>query len=224
MKAMILAAGRGQRLRPLTDTTPKPLIRVAGTPLIEYHLQRLAQAGVQDVVINLGYLGDQIAAHLGNGERFDLQLQYSQEGNPPLETGGGIKAALPLLGEQPFLLINADVYTDFDFADLLQAGLAGADLAQLVLVPNPPQHLEGDFALQEGRVLTRGALRHTYAGIAVLHPALVANVSQARFALAPYLREAMQAGRVAGQLHCGQWNDVGTAQRLQQLEQQLAGS
>lgn len=217
MKAFILAAGRGERMRPLTDHTPKPLLAVRGKPLIEWHLEKLAAAGVREVVINLGWLGERIPAQLGDGSRFGLSLAYSDEGWPALETGGGIHRALPLLGDQPFLLVNGDVFTDLDFAALIARGLAHGELAHLVLVDNPVQHPEGDFGLSEGRI-TELAPRLTYSGIALLHPALFEGCKPGAFALAPLLRRAIATARVSGEHHAGLWSDVGTVERLQALQ------
>ena len=217
MKAFILAAGRGERMRPLTDHTPKPLLAVRGKPLIEWHLEKLAAAAVREVVINLGWLGESIPAHLGDGTRFGLSLSYSHEGWPALETGGGIHRALPLLGSEAFLLVNGDVFTDLDFAPLLARGLTHDDLAHLLLVDNPVQHPQGDFGLSGGRI-NELAPRLTYSGIALLHPELFAGCEPGAFALAPLLRRAIAAGRVSGAHHAGQWSDVGTAERLQALQ------
>ena len=217
MKAFILAAGRGERLRPHTDHTPKPLLSVRGKPLIDWHLQQLVAAGVREVVVNLGWLGERLRKHLGDGSRYGLAITYSEEGWPALETGGGLHRALPLLGAEPFLLVNGDVFTDCAFAPLIASGLDGADLARLVLVPNPPQHPAGDFALVEGRVLD-AAPRLTYSGIAVLHPALFAGCAPGAFPLAPLLKRAMAQQQVAGLLHAGQWSDVGTPERWQALQ------
>jgi len=214
MKAMILAAGRGERMRPLTDLTPKPLLEVRGKPLIHWHLERLAAGGVQEVVINLSWLGDRIRAALGDGTRWGLRIRYSEEGPVPLETGGGIFRALPLLGAAPFLLVNGDAYSDFDYARLRLP--AGRD-AHLVLVPNPPQHPRGDFALRDGLICEDGAPRHTYAGIGVYSPELFAGCSDGRFPLLPLLRRAIAAGRLGGELYGGVWHDVGTVERLDEL-------
>lgn len=213
MKAFVLAAGRGERMRPLTDRQPKPLLPVAGKPLIEWHLEKLAAAGVREVVVNLGWLGAQIPAALGDGSRLGLRLSYSDEGWPALETGGGIFRALPLLGEAPFLLVNGDVWTDYDFAPLLARGLVGTELAHLLLVPNPPQHPRGDFSLCEGQV-GEAEPRFTYSGIALLHPQLFEGCADGAFPLAPLLRRAMAQGRVSGALYPGQWSDIGTPERL----------
>ncbi|MDH0301427.1 MULTISPECIES: N-acetylmuramate alpha-1-phosphate uridylyltransferase MurU [unclassified Pseudomonas] len=216
MKAMILAAGKGERMRPLTLHTPKPLVLAAGKPLIEYHLEALARAGVTEVVINHAWLGQQIEDHLGDGRRFGLSIRYSAEGEP-LETGGGIFKALPLLGDAPFLLVNGDVWTDYDFSRLCQP-LQG--LAHLVLVDNPGHHDRGDFRLIDGQVsdgdTAPGTL--TFSGISVLHPALFEGCQPGAFKLAPLLRKAMAEGRVSGEHYRGHWIDVGTLERLADVE------
>ncbi|WP_271410390.1 N-acetylmuramate alpha-1-phosphate uridylyltransferase MurU [Pseudomonas sp. Q1-7] len=220
MKAMILAAGKGERMRPLTLHTPKPLVRAAGTPLIEFHLRALARAGFSELVINHAWLGQQIEDYLGDGARFGLSIRYSAEGEP-LETGGGIFRALPLLGDEPFLVVNGDVWTDFDFSRLRQP-LAG--LAHLVLVDNPTHHPHGDFHLADGRVSDahKGEPCLTYSGIAVLHPRLFEGCEAGAFKLAPLLRQAMAAGQVSGEHHAGRWVDVGTHERLADVERLLA--
>ena len=217
MKAFILAAGRGERMRPLTDHTPKPLLAVRGRPLIEWHLDRLVAAGVRDVVINTGWLGERIERHLGSGARQGLAIAWSHEGWPALETGGGIHHALPLLGAAPFLLVNGDVFTDLDFAPLIHRGLTAQEQAHLVLVPNPPQHPRGDFGLVDGQVVDAEP-RLTYSGIALLSPALFAGCAPGAFPLAPLLKAAMALGRVSGVRHDGQWSDVGTPERLAALQ------
>lgn len=221
MKALILAAGRGERLRPLTDTTPKPLLRAGGKPLIEYHLQRLAEAGLRDIVINLAYLGTQIEQALGDGQRWGLRIRYSREGAKALETGGGIRHALPLLGPGPFLVVNGDVYTDYPFSRLLQQPMHARDLAHLVLVPNPPQHPQGDFQLSGGRVSEGDGPRLTYSGIGLYRAALVAGVAENAFPLAPLLCQAMRDERVAGEAYAGVWRDIGTPERLAELDRDL---
>jgi len=220
MKAMLLAAGRGERMRPLTDHCPKPLLEVAGKPLIVWHLQRLAAAGFREIVINLSWLGEQIAATLGDGARHGVAIEYSREPWPALETGGGIFNALPLLGPAPFLLVNSDVFCDVDFGALR---LAPQDLGQLVLVPNPPHHPQGDFHLLAGRVVEQGGERLTYAGIAVFRPEFFAGAAAGRFPLLPWLVRARDAGRLGGQHHAGSWLDVGTPERLARLDAELAG-
>ncbi|HLA31852.1 MAG TPA: nucleotidyltransferase family protein [Pseudomonas sp.] len=220
MKAMILAAGKGERLRPLTLHTPKPLVQAAGVPLIEYHVRALAAAGFRELVINHAWLGQQIEDYLGDGTRFGLGIAYSAEGEP-LETGGGIFQALQLLGDQPFLLVNGDIFTDYPFAELRRP-LDG--LAHLVLVDNPGHHARGDFCLREGRVqdAQAGQASLTYSGIAVLSPALFAGCAAGAFKLAPLLRQAIASGRVSGERFAGCWVDVGTHERLAEVERLLA--
>ncbi|WLG96352.1 N-acetylmuramate alpha-1-phosphate uridylyltransferase MurU [Pseudomonas sp. FP198] len=222
MKAMILAAGKGERMRPLTLTTPKPLIRVGGIPLIEYHLRALATAGFTEIVINHAWLGQQIEDHLGDGSRFGVQIRYSPEGEP-LETGGGIFRALPLLGNDAFLVVNGDIWTDYDFS-ALRRPISG--LAHLVLVDNPEHHPKGDFILAGGQVNDGepGADKLTYSGIAVLDPQLFAGCADGAFKLAPLFRRAMAAGRVSGVRLEGHWVDVGTHERLSQVEKLIEAS
>nr|CAA6802969.1 MAG: Glucose-1-phosphate thymidylyltransferase (EC [uncultured Thiotrichaceae bacterium] len=221
MKAMILAAGHGTRMRPLTNHTPKPLLPVGGKPLIVWHIEKLAKAGYQDIVINIGWLGDQIPAALGNGERWGINLHYSDEQQEGvLETAGGIIKALPLLDDEPFLVINGDIWCDYSCQPVK---LKGDDLVHLVLVNNPPHHPEGDFALQEGRVSDNKALAcYTFSGIGFYHPALFDKLSYGKQALAPLLRSAMQNKRVSGELHQGEWLDIGTPERLRVLDEQLS--
>jgi MurNAc alpha-1-phosphate uridylyltransferase len=214
-RAMVLAAGRGERMRPLTDQVPKPLLTVGGKPLIVYHLEKLSRLGVKQVVINLAWLGAQIRAALGDGARWQLQIQYSEEGQQALETGGGIFQALPLLGAQPFLVVNADVYTEFDFGALQ---IAPDALAQLVLVANPMHHPRGDFALVNGRVQEQGGARWTYSGIGLYRPELFAGCSPGKFPLLPLLRRAIAGGRLHGQVFDGAWSDVGSVERLAALQ------
>lgn len=220
MKAMILAAGKGERMRPLTLHTPKPLVRAGGVPLIEYHLRALHEAGFHDVVINHAWLGQHIEDYLGDGERLGLRIAYSPEGEP-LETGGGIFRALPLLGDQPFMVVNGDVWTDYDFS-ALRVPMAG--LAHLVLIDNPEHHPQGDFSLIDGQVRdsSDAGARLTYSGIAILHPKLFADCQAGAFKLAPLLRAAMEQGQVTGEHFTGHWVDVGTHERLAQVEQLLA--
>jgi len=219
MRAMILAAGRGERMRPLTDTRPKPLLEVAGKPLIQYHLEALAHAGVRDIVINLAWQGELIRAALGVGERFGVQIRYSEEPEGALETGGGIVAALPLLGPAPFLVISGDIWTDFPLASCLRR-LAEGDLAHFVLVPNPDFHEQGDFGLEAGRVLDR-APRYTYANIAVLRSEFFAGRPPGRFPLAPLMFDWIRQGRVSGELYRGRWRNLGTPVQLDQLDAEL---
>lgn len=222
MKAMILAAGLGKRMRPLTDNTPKPLLLLAGKPLIVYHIEGLARAGIEEIVINHAYLGEQIEAALGDGSAFGVRILYSREGEP-MNTGAGIANALPLLGAEAFILTNGDVWTDFDYARLLDRPV---DLAHLVLVDNPPHNPGGDFALTAGgRVIAdqhnKGGIGLTYSGISVLHPKLFAFCPRGSFPLREPLIDAMREGRVTGEHFTGAWTDVGTPRRLEELEQQL---
>ena len=220
MKAMLLAAGRGERLRPLTDRVPKALVEVAGKPLIGWHLERLAASGCREAVVNVSHLGDAIVGRLGDGARLGIRISYSREEHP-LETAGGIAQAGHLLGPAPFLLVNADIYCEVDFRRLAGRALGGA-LAHLVLVPNPPHNEKGDFALEGSRVRNAGAPRYTYAGVAVVSPQLVKNVRPGEKApLAPSLRAAADADRLTGELFTGLWQDVGTLQRLSELEATL---
>ena len=222
MKAMILAAGKGERLRPLTLHTPKPLICAGGVPLIEYHLRALAAAGFTEIVINHAWLGQQIEDHLGDGSRFGVSIRYSPEGEP-LETGGGIFKALPLLGTEPFAVVNGDIWTDYDFGALRQP-LTG--LAHLVLVDNPAHHPTGDFCLNGKQVEdgVSGSDTLTYSGIAVLHPELFRECTPGAFKLAPLLRKAMVAGQVTGERLLGHWVDVGTHERLAEVESLIESS
>jgi MurNAc alpha-1-phosphate uridylyltransferase len=232
MKAMIFSAGKGERMRPLTLHTPKPLLVAGGKPLIVWHLERLAAAGIEEVVINTAWLGDQFAPALGDGARWGPRLHFIHEGDVPLETGGGILNALPILGDAPFLVINGDVWTDVDLATLPHAPTGDA---HLVLVDNPAQHPRGDFILHpDGRVSDDGdSARLTYAGVGVYRPAIIngwravigetagASATPPQFGLAPLLRHAMAQSRVTGQHHAGRWTDVGTPERLAQLDAEL---
>lgn len=217
-RAMILSAGRGERMRPLTDDCPKPLLKVGGQPLIVHQIRRLAAAGWWEIVINLGWLGDRIRDTLGDGSTLGVSLHYSEEGWPALETGGGIANALPLLGESPFLVVNGDVWCDVDYARL---ALSDGDLACLLLVDNPVHNPEGDFGLNNGRIVDDGGERLTFAGIGLYHPALFADAPPGAWPLGPRLREAVAAGRVGGVRHPGNWVDVGTPERLESLDRQL---
>lgn len=231
MKALIFAAGLGERMRPLTDTTPKPLLVVGGKRLIEWHLDKIAALGIEEVVINTSWLARQFPATLGDGERWGLRIVYSHEGDTPLETGGGMWNALPLLGDAPFLLVNGDIWTDFDFARLPREP---EGLAHLVLVDRPAQATHGDFALDAmGFVRADGDHRLTYSGLGVYRPQLLDGWERAvdasyvangkpKFQLAPVLRARMGDDLVSGEHHRGRWTDVGTPQRLAQLEAGLA--
>ena len=222
MKAMILAAGRGVRMRPLTDARPKSLLTAGGKPLIVWQLEQLARAGFTDAVINHAHFGHMIEAELGDGSRFGVSIRYSPE-REALETAGGIAQALPMLGTEPFLAINADIYSDYDFSALAGLNLQEG-LAHLVLVSNPPQHPRGDFALQAGRVHETGGRLLTFSGIGVYAPRLFEGIApRTKLALAPVLREAMAANRVSGEHYHGRWHDIGTAERLQALDAELRG-
>jgi MurNAc alpha-1-phosphate uridylyltransferase len=216
---MILAAGRGERMRPLTDHTPKPLLPVAGKPLIAHHLEALRAAGIGEIVINTGHLGEQLSAALGDGRAWGVRIAWSPEPPEALETGGGIFQALALLGSEPFLVVNGDVWTDYPFARLPPSP---AGLAHLVLASNPPHHPQGDFALtDDGQVEESGARRLTFSGISVLRPELFAGCVPGRFPLGPLLRRAIAAGQVSGECYAGQWWDIGTPQRLAELDREL---
>lgn len=215
---MILAAGRGERMRPLTDDTPKPLLRCAGAALIDRHLAALAAAGFREVVVNLAWLGARIRSHVGDGSAWGLRVNYSDEGAHALETAGGIVRALPLLGDAPFVVVNGDIVTDYPFARL---ALAPGELARIVLVDNPPHRQDGDFALEAGRVAAMGDRRLTFSGIGVYHPDLFAGLADGPAPLAPVLRAAMERGRVGGEHYRGLWMDIGTPERLAAAEAAL---
>ncbi|MGH8427659.1 MAG: N-acetylmuramate alpha-1-phosphate uridylyltransferase MurU [Gammaproteobacteria bacterium] len=211
MRAMILAAGRGERLRPLTDTTPKALIEVAGKPLIVHAIEHLRTAGIADLVVNLGWLGGQLRERLGDGSNFGLSIHYSDEGGTTLETGGGIVKALPLLGDAPFWVVNSDVLCNYPFSD---PQLAPDDLAHFVLTDNPEHKNGGDFALIGSRVAETGSQLLTYTGIGLYRPEFFANESVRRRPLLPMMRRAALTGHVAGEHYRGHWLDVGTVERL----------
>lgn len=217
--AMILAAGRGERMRPLTDTLPKPLLPVGGKPLIAWHLERLAKAGVRDVVVNLAWCGDRLRETLGSGESYGLRIRYSDEGSQALETGGGIFRALRWLGAGPFVVINGDIWTDWPLG---ASPLAGDDLAHLVLVPNPAQHPRGDFSLAGSRVGEGQDGRLTFSGIAFYRAGFFAGCTDSAFPLLPLFRRAIGAGRVSGELYTGRWHDIGTPERLARLDRELS--
>ena len=229
MKAMILAAGLGSRMRPLTDKTPKPLLEVGGLALIEHHLLRLKAAGIEEVVINVSYLGRQIESKLGSGEKFGVNIVYSRE-TEPLESGGGVLKALPLLGNEAFLLVNGDIWCDFNFKDFI---LPEGKLARVLLVRNPDHNLQGDFYLDISRqvsgyddvfkVYSSGDDRYTYtfSGISIIDPEVFENQKPGKFSFVPILRELMGQGCVCGQLYEGDWVDVGTPERLKDLDEKL---
>ena len=216
MKAMILAAGYGKRLRPLTDHTPKPLISIGGKPMIVHHLEKLAEAGIKEVVINLGHLGSKIPDFLGHGYTWGVSIEYSDEGPDPLETGGGMTKALPLLGEDTFLLVNGDVWTDLDFS-IIPKALSGNDQAMLLLAKQPEWREKGDFNLDESRVRESVTPNLLYAGIALYHPSILDGAVVEKFSIVPRLKKAIQQDRIAGQLINGEWDDVGTPERLAAL-------
>jgi N-acetyl-alpha-D-muramate 1-phosphate uridylyltransferase len=218
MKAMILAAGRGERMRPLSDTIPKCLLEVRGKSLVAWLIEALARAGVREIVINHAHLGHLIEAALGDGRRFGVAICYSPEAEA-LETAGGIAKALPLLGDTPFLAVNGDIFCDFDFSRLASLAL-GKNLAHLVLVANPPHHSRGDFALRGSKVSDNEDPRLTFSGIGLYRPSLLSSIkSGSKGQLAPLLRSAMANGLVSGELHRGEWHDVGTPQRLAELNE-----
>lgn len=219
MKAMILAAGRGERMRPLTDSLPKPLLAVGGKPLIVHHIEKLAAAGVTTLVINHAWLGHKLVEALGDGSAFGVQIHWSAEASA-LETAGGIVQALPLLGPAPFLVINGDTWLDLDYRTLVTQPL-GEDLAHLWLVPNPPHHPGGDFSLNAGRV--QDAPAFTFSGVGLYDPTAFADLSPGARKLAPLLRDWMAQGRVGGSLLAGEWRDIGTVSRLRELDDQLLG-
>ena len=211
MKAMILAAGRGERMRPLTDETPKPLLRIGGQTLIEHHIHALTQAGITELVINHAHLGEQIVKALGDGDAYGVSIRYSPEPDAALETGGGIHNALPLLGDAPFIVVNADIWTDYRFGSLPEAP---AGLAHLVMVDNPEHHPDGDFSLSNGLLSQRGPHMLTFSGIGVYRPALFAGCTPGAFPLGPLLRTAMDREEVSGEQYDGRWFDIGTPERL----------
>jgi len=221
MKVLLLAAGRGERLRPLTDHTPKPLLPVAGRPLIEHTIANLVRSGFKEFVVNLSYLGEQIQGRLENGSKYGAHIVYSHEGENALETGGGIHKALPLLGADPFLVVNADIACDYPFERLKNRP---EGLAHLVLVENPVHHPKGDFGLEGGKALSKGEPRFTFSGIGVYRPELFAGLPPGRFPLAPLLREAMDKAQVSGELFAGFWMDIGTLERLRELDALIRSS
>jgi MurNAc alpha-1-phosphate uridylyltransferase len=220
MKAMILAAGRGERLRPHTDITPKPLIQVGKHRLIEYHLLNLAHAGITDVVINISWLADQIQETLGDGSKYSLAISYSDEGEEALETAGGIINALPLLDDSPFIVINGDIWCDYDLALLTHRKLDHE--AHLVLVNNPEHNTVGDFALENGLIRNSGESMLTFSGIGLYAPSFFADTTPGKKALAPILRAKSEHNRISGEVYNGQWVDIGTIERLAQLRSFLS--
>jgi len=233
-RALVFAAGKGERMRPLTNDTPKPLLAAGGKPLVEWHLEKLAAIGVREVVLNIAWLADRFEPALGNGSRWGLRLHYSHEGPEPLETGGGMLHALRILGDAPFICVNGDVWTDYDFARLPTRPRA---MAHLVMVDNPPQHPKGDFRIErDGTLRSEGEPKLTYSGVAVYDPRILTGWrevigdapgverSPPRFKLAPLLFDAMARGEIHGEHHDGRWTDVGTPERLAALDASLLGS
>lgn len=221
MKVIILSAGRGERLRPLTDKTPKPLIRVAKFRLIEYLLYALSQAGFNDIIINYAHLGDQFPRLLGHGQKYGVKIHYSPEQAGGLETAGGIINALPMLGHQPFLVINGDLWTDYPLHSLKSFSLSNDTLCHLVLVNNPAHNAAGDFSLISGKLSQQGIKKYTYSGIGIYHPDLFAGYPTERLALKPLLLNAIQQQRASGELYLGDWSDIGTLERLEELKMKL---
>lgn len=220
MKAMILAAGHGTRMRPLTDHTPKPLLKAGGKPLIVWQIEKLKKAGFKDIVINIAWQGEQIPAALGDGTKFGVNIAYSNEQHEgALETAGGIIKALPVLGDKPFLVVNGDVWCDYPLKS--QSPLSTDDLAHLILVNNPPHNPQGDFALNDNRVYESGEKKYTFSGIAYYSPGLFNKLPPGKRPLAPLLRQAMKKGNVSGEFYSGDWRDIGTPERLKQLDKEL---
>jgi len=222
MKAMILAAGYGKRLRPLTETTPKPLLPVGGKPLMQHHIERLAAAGIRDLVINTSWLAEQIEDYFADGAEFGVSIDWSRE-SQPLETGGGIAHALPLLGDQPFLLINGDIWTDFPIQSIAVRELPSDRDGWLLLVDNPEHNPQGDFGLIDGQLVSEAQQKYTFSGVSLLRPQLfsLADRSNACFPLRDILRPAIDGGRISGEIYNGQWCDVGTVERYRQIDSQL---
>lgn len=222
MRAMILAAGRGKRMRPLTDTCPKPLLKVAGKALIVWHIEKLAAMGIRYIVINVAWLADELMKTLGDGSQYGVEIHYSMESEQGLETAGGIMKALPLLGDEPFLVVNGDVWTDFDFKSLPQ--FLGSNLGHLVLVNNPMHNLDGDFALDNNGMVVNDTERFTFSGVSVLSPLLFDGFNEKVLALKPVFEQAILSRQLRGQVYSGQWADVGTPERLKELDQAIRGS
>jgi len=224
MNVIILSAGRGERLRPLTDHTPKPLLQAGEYRIIEYTIKSLVKAGFKNIVINTAHLSEQFPEVLGQGDNYNATITYSPEKKGGLETAGGIINALPLLGNEPFLVVNGDIWTDYPFENLVDFRLQDNNLGHLILVNNPQHHPEGDFALSSGLIALEGNNKATYSGIAIYHPALFADLDVQRLALKPILLQAIDKQQLSGEHYLGQWSDIGTVERLQQLENDLAVS
>lgn len=222
MKAMILAAGRGERLRPYTDTTPKPLLKAGNYRLIEHIIHSLVKAGINEIIINTAHLAEQFPLALGNGEQYGVNITYIEEQEGALETAGGIINALPLLGEEPFLIVNGDIWTDYNFQTLLKKPLVNDKcLCHLVMITNPAHNPHGDFTLASGLLNQDGETKYTYSGIGVYHPTLFSGLTVQRLALKPILLTAMAKQQVSGELYLGAWSDIGTIERLEKLAADL---
>jgi len=222
MKAMILAAGRGERMRPLSDTIPKPLLHVNAKPLILYHIEKLASKGFKEIVINIAHLGQKIIDMLGDGSKWGVKIHYSDERESgALESAGGIKNALSILGEESFLVVNGDIFCSYEF----DAGFElGEKLAHLVLVPNPAHNPQGDFGLdEEQEVVNKDAIQYTFSGIGYYNPKLFTLLDNSKKPLAPLLREAIKKRKVSGELYSGEWHDIGTPQRLEEINNTIKG-
>ncbi|RKZ97796.1 MAG: mannose-1-phosphate guanylyltransferase [Gammaproteobacteria bacterium] len=222
MKAMILSAGRGERLRPLTDHTPKPLLKAGNLRLIEHTIQALVKAGFNDIVINYAHLGEQFPTLLGDGQQYGAKISYSPEREGGLETAGGIIKALPLLGNEPFLIVNGDIWTDYPYKQLTPSTIATGSLCHLVLVTNPQHNPQGDFALSSGLISQTGKNKYTYSGIGIYHPDLFSGFKVQRLPLKPLIVDAIVHQQVSGELYEGEWSDIGTVERLQQLNAQFS--
>ena len=218
MKAMILAAGRGERMRPLTDSLPKPLLEVHKKPLILWHIEKLVEAGFEEIIINIAYLGEKIVDYLGDGSKYGVKIIYSDEREEgALESAGAIVKALPLLGEEVFMIVNGDLYCDYEFDSKFDLG---NNLAHLVLVENPPHNINGDFSLERGVVLDNGKNKRTFSGIAYYNPKMFKSLSYGKSALAPLLRELIPTKKISGSLHTGCWHDIGTPKRLEDVNKE----
>ncbi len=222
MKTIILSAGRGERMQPLTNNTPKPLLKAGGKRLIEHTIEALVAAGYDDIVINCAHLGEQFPSKLGDGRRYNAKIQYSHEHAGRLETAGGIVHALPLLGDAPFLVVNGDIWTDYPFKQLKHVLLTPERLCHLVLVANPAHHPDGDFALDAGLITISGQPKFTYSGVGIYHPDLFSGLKSEPLPLKPILMKAIEADKASGEVYTGQWSDIGTVERLAALSQQLS--